>query len=189
MSNQPPYGQPPQQPSYPPQPPYGQQPGYPPQQSGFPQYGQQPYGYPPQPQKRGGCLKFGILAIMVVLLACVGGGFLLYKSTIGDANAILDSFMKAGVANDINAAKAFIDTVEISDDQLENLLSQRELFEGYTSIGAIPSSTKTYSGSNEASTIEMTGTINYSSGTGRYSVTMIRLGSEWYIQGIRISRN
>ena len=96
---------------------------------------QQPYGYPPQPQKRGGCLKWGIIGAIVLLLLCAGGGFWLYKftlNTIGTVNTSLDGFMKAGAANDFNAAKAFVDTSIITDEQLEGLLSQRELFEGYT---------------------------------------------------------
>lgn|GEM_PF-6015981 len=189
MSNQPPYGQQPQQPGYPPQQPYGQQPSYPPQQSGFPQYGQQPYGYPPQPQKRGGCLKFGIIGSLVVLLLCVGGGYLLFKTIIGDATTTIDGFMKAGATNDFNAAKAYIDTSIIPDAELESLLSQRALFEGYTSIGAIPSNTNANSSTGQETKMDLEGTINYSSGSGTYSVKLVRIGSDWLIQGIRIRRN
>lgn len=189
MSNQPPYGQqPPQQPGYPPQQPYGQQPGYPPQQP----YGQQPYGYPPQPQKRGGCLKFGLIGGLVLLLLCGIGGYFIYDFASGEltnATTTVDNFMKAGVANDFNAAKALVDSSVLPDAELEGLLSQRELFDGYTGIGAIPSNTSANSNTGEAATLDMTGALNYSSGSGTYTVKMIRVGSDWVIQGIRIRRN
>ena len=69
---QPPYGQQPQQP-YGQQPPYGQ-----PQQP----YGQQaPYGqYPAPPRKKGkGCLIGAIVALVVLLVVCGVGGFLIWR--------------------------------------------------------------------------------------------------------------
>jgi len=195
VSNQPPYGQqPPQQPGYPPQQPYGQQPGYPPQQPGYPPqqpYGQQPYGYPPQPQKRSGCLKWGIIGSLVLLLLCGGGGFWLYKftlNTIGTVNTSLDGFMKAGAANDVNAAKAFVDSSFITDEQLENLFSQRELFEGYSSIEDLPASTNANSSTGQSTTLSLQGTINYSDGMGTYDVQYNLEGEIWKIRYVNIKR-
>ena len=186
MSNQPPYGQQPQQPQqpgYPPQQPYGQQPGYPPQQ---------PYGYPPQPQKRGGCLKFGIIGVVVVLLLCGVGGFFLYRFTMGElnnANATLDGFMKAGAANDVNAAKTFVDGNVITEDQITELFSQRELFEGYTSVADLPNNTNANSSTGQDATLNIEGAVNYSDGTGTYDVQLTRVGSDWKIRFINIRRN
>lgn len=71
---QPPYGQQPQQP-YGQQPPYGQHPQQPP-------YGQQaPYGqFPGPPKKKGkGCLIAAIVVLVVLLIVCGVGGFLVWK--------------------------------------------------------------------------------------------------------------
>ncbi|XSG76107.1 hypothetical protein ACP8Y2_03730 [Herpetosiphon llansteffanensis] len=183
MSNQPPYGQQPQQ-NYPPQ-----QPVYPPQQPGYPP--QQPYGYPPQPQKRGGCLKFGIIGVIAVLLLCAGGIFVGYKLLMGEVNdvkASLDGFMKAGAANDINGAKAFVDSSVVSDEQLAGLLSQRELFEGYTSISDDFAPPAANAGTNQTTTLDLQGTLNYTDGTGTYDVQFNRLESGWKIRFINIKR-
>ncbi|MBM7842872.1 hypothetical protein [Herpetosiphon giganteus] len=191
MSNQPPYGQQPQQGGYPPQqggyPP--QQPVYPPQQPGYPP--QQPYGYPPQPQKRGGCLKFGIIGVIVALLLCIGISFVAYRLIAGevdDVKATLDGFMKAGAANDINAAKAFVDTSIVSDEQLAGLLSQRELFEGYTSVSDDFAAPAANAGTDQTTTLGIAGTLNYSDGTGTYDVQFNRLESGWKIRYINIKR-
>ncbi len=184
MSNQPPYGQQPPQQNYPPQ-----QPVYPPQQPGYPP--QQSYGYPPQPQKRGGCLKWGIIGALVILLLCGIGGYFIYDFTIGEinnANATLDGFMKAGAANDVNAAKAFVDSSLISDEQLTELFSQRELFEGYTSVADLPNNTNANSSSGQDATLSIEGTVNYSGGTGTYDVQLTRVGSDWKIRFINIKR-
>ncbi len=202
------WGQPNNQPVQPP-PNYGQQP----QQ---PQFGQQPYGQPQQPygqqpqqpfglppssgypgapvQKRGGCLKIGLIVAGLLVVLCGIGGYFLFntgKKEIDAAIKVIDSFMVAGRNNDANAAIAQTASGSTTDeDQVRALIeNNRGLFEDYQSA-KFGTNVNIQSNTTTGSTISLNGTLTYSSAptNGTFEAELVREADGWKIQNINIRR-
>ncbi|MGH3659201.1 MAG: hypothetical protein ACRDUA_21335 [Micromonosporaceae bacterium] len=113
------YGDPYGQPSGPPggygQPGYGQ-PGYGQPGQGGPGGGMPPAGFPPAaPQKSNTGLIVGLIAGVLVLLVCVGGGFYLFSGFGASPTATVESFMDAAFNDkDLAAAEAYVCEKEVS---------------------------------------------------------------------------
>ena len=170
--NQPPYGQPLNQP------PYGQ-----------PPMGQPMYGQPPAPiKKRRAPILLIILGVLgVLLLACVGGFFLLFAAASTaktDGEKTVTQLMTTLKQGDSAGAMALC-TSTVTADEIQTLIGSAQA----KNFNAIKSTNNPgYNNANGTETQSFSGVMDYGSvGTGTFDAKLEKVGGSWRIQTIRLS--